>query len=86
MLKHKGKQMKLSPPSPEVRAVLKMMGIAAVICSAQALVYVLARYFTGEKIIQGMALTLLAGAIYMIYQMFLDQERRKDTASNLEQQ
>jgi ABC-type uncharacterized transport system permease subunit len=50
------------------------------------LVYVLALYFTGEKIIQGMALTLLAGAIYMIYQMFLDQERRKDTASNLEQQ
>ena len=69
-----------SPPSPQVRAVVKMMAITGIICGAQAVVYFLALYFTNEKIIQGMALTLLAGAIYMIYEMFLDQERRKDAA------
>jgi hypothetical protein len=74
----------LSPPSPEVRAVVKMMAIAAIICGAQAVVYVLARYFTNEKIIQGMALTLLAGVIYMIYGMFVDQERRKDAVKGQE--
>ena len=69
-----------SPPGPQVRAVVKMMAITGIICGAQAVVYFLALYFTNEKIIQGMALTLLAGAIYMIYEMFLDQERRKDAA------
>jgi len=68
----------LSPPSPQVRAVVKMMAITGIICGAQAVVYFLALYFTNEKIIQGMALTLLAGAIYMIYEMFVDQELRKD--------
>ena len=67
-----------SPPSPQVRAVVKMMAITGIICGAQVVVYFLALYFTNEKIIQGMALTLLAGAIYMIYEMFVDQERRKD--------
>ena len=67
-----------SPPSPQVRAVVKMMAITGIICGAQAVVYFLALYFTNEKIIQGMALTLLAGAIYMIYEMFVDQELRKD--------
>lgn len=67
-----------SPPGPQVRAVVKMMAITGIICGAQAVVYFLALYFTNEKIIQGMALTLLAGAIYMIYEMFVDQELRKD--------
>ena len=67
-----------SPPSPQVRAVVKMMAITGIICGAQVVVYFLALYFTNEKIIQGMALTLLAGAIYMIYEMFVDQELRKD--------
>jgi hypothetical protein len=68
----------LSPPSPEVRAAIKMLGITSVILGAQAVVYFLSRFFNSEEIVQGMALILLAGAIYMIYQMFVDQERRKD--------
>ena len=74
---------RLSPPSPEVRAAVKMMAITGIICGAQAVVYFLALYFTNEKIIQGMALTLLAGAIYMIYELFVDQERRKDAADRV---
>jgi hypothetical protein len=74
----------LSPPSPEVRAVVKMMAITGLILGAQAVVYLLARYFTGEEIVQGMALVLLAGAIYMIYEMFVDQERRKDEVKGQE--
>ena len=72
----------LSPPSPEIRAIIKMMGITGIIIGAQAVVYFLAHYFTGDEIVQGMALTLLAGAVYMIYQMFVDQERRKDEVND----
>jgi len=74
----------LSPPSPEVRAVVKMLTITGLILGAQAVVYLLARYCTGEEIVQGMALVLLAGAIYMIYEMFVDQERRKDAVKGQE--
>jgi uncharacterized membrane protein YfcA len=76
----------LSPPSPEVRAAIKMMGITGIILGAQAVVYFLSRFFNSEEIVQGMALTLLAVAIYMIFQMFVDQERHKDALNQRGQQ
>ena len=68
----------LSPPSPEVRAVLKMATITAVIIGVPLLLKSLTFWFTGEEIVFGIGMSLLAFTFYGMFQMFVDQERRKD--------
>jgi len=76
----------LSPPSPEVRAILKMAGIAGIIIGVQGLLHLLTNWFTGDQIVMGLAACLLAGALYMVFQMLADQERHKDALRKLGQQ
>jgi hypothetical protein len=68
----------LSPPSPEVRAVIKMATITAVIIGVPLFLKLLTFWFTGEEIVFGIGMTLLAFTFYGMFQMFVDQERRKD--------
>jgi len=68
----------LSPPSPEVRAVLKMASIAGIIVGIQVFLQTLTRWFTSEEIVFGICMLLIAGVLYGMFQMFVDQERRKD--------
>jgi ABC-type uncharacterized transport system permease subunit len=83
MMKKEIEMKHLSPPSPEVRAIVKMATIAGIVIGAQTLVYVLARYFTGEQIVVGIALGLLTFSLYHMFQMFVDQERHKDSLRRL---
>jgi len=68
----------LSPPSPEVRAVIKMASIAGIIVGIQVFLRALTIWFTGEEIVFGICMILIAGVLYGMFQMFVDQERRKD--------
>ena len=68
----------LSPPSPEVRAILKMAGITAAIVGIQVFLRALTIWFTGDEIVFGICMLLIAGVLYGMFQMFVDQERRKD--------
>jgi len=68
----------LSPPSPEVRAVLKMASIAGIIVGIQVFLQTLTRWFTSEEIVFGICMLLIAGVLYGMFQLFVDQERRKD--------
>ena len=67
-----------SPPSPQVRAIVKMAGIAGVIIGMQVLLHSLTRWFTSEEIVFGICMVLMAGVLYGMFQLFVDQERRKD--------
>jgi len=68
----------LSPPSPEVRAVIKMASIAGIIVGIQVFLRALTIWFTGEEIVFGICMILIVGVLYGMFQMFVDQERRKD--------
>jgi len=68
----------LSPPSPQVRALVKMASIAGIIIGLQILMQSLTRWFTGEEIIFGVCMLLIAGVLYGMFQLFVEQERRKD--------
>jgi len=68
----------LSPPSPEVRALVKMATITAVVIGVPLLLKFLTFWFTGEEIVFGIGMSLLAFTFYGMFQMFVDQERRKD--------
>ena len=68
----------LSPPSPEVRAILKMAGITAIVIVVPMLLRSLTLWFTGEEIVFGICMMLLAFTLYGMFQLFVDQERRKD--------
>ena len=73
----------LSPPSPEVRAVVKMASIAGVIVGLQILMQLLTRWFTSEEIVFGICMLLIAGVLYGMFQMFVEQERRKDETQKM---
>jgi amino acid permease len=73
----------LSPPSPEVRAIVKLMGIAAVVVIAQGVMLVLDHFFTVEDIMSGICACIIAVAVYMIYQVMVAQERHNDTLDRL---
>ena len=73
----------LSPPSPEVRAVVKLLGIAAVIVVAQGVMLILDHFFTVEDIMTGICACIIAVAVYMIYQVMVAQERHNDAVSKL---
>ena len=73
----------LSPPSPEVRAVVKLLGIAAVIIIAQGVMLVLDHFFTVEDIMTGICAGTIAVAVYMIYQVMVAQERHNDAVNRL---
>jgi hypothetical protein len=68
----------LSPPSPEVRAIVKMAGITAIVIVVPMLLRSLTLWFTGEEIVFGICMALLAFTFYGMFQLFVDQERRKD--------
>lgn len=68
----------LSPPSPEVRAVIKMASIAGIIVGIQVFLRALTIWFTGEEIVFGICMILIVGVLYGMFHMFVDQERRKD--------
>ena len=68
----------LSPPSPEVRAVIKMATLTAVVIVVLMLPHSLNLWFTGEEIVFGICMMLLAFTFYGMFQLFVDQERRKD--------
>jgi drug/metabolite transporter (DMT)-like permease len=55
-----------------------MMGIAAVIVIAQGMMLLLNQYFTVEDIMTGICACIIAGTFYVIFTMFVEQERRKD--------
>jgi len=73
----------LSPPSPQVRALVKMASIAGVIVGLQILLQLLTRWFTGEEIVFGICMLLIAGVLYGMFQMFVEQERRKDETQKM---
>lgn len=68
----------LSPPSPEVRALLKMAAITGTIVGIQVLLKALTIWFTGDEIVFGICILLIAGVLYGMFQLFVDQERRRD--------
>jgi type IV secretory pathway VirB3-like protein len=68
----------LSPPSPQVRAIVKMATITAVVIGVPMLLKLLTFWFTGEEIVFGICMMLLAFTFYGMFQLFVDQERRKD--------
>ena len=68
----------LSPPSPEVRALVKMATITAVVIGVPMLLKFLTFWFTGEEIVFGICMGLLTFTLYGMFQLFVDQERRKD--------
>jgi len=73
----------LSPPSPQVRALVKMASIAGVIVGLQILLQLLTRWFTSEEIVFGICMLLIAGVLYGMFQMFVEQERRKDETQKM---
>jgi amino acid permease len=73
----------LSPPSPEVRALVKLFGIAAVIVIAQGVMLLLDHFFTVEDIMTGICAGIIAVAVYMIYQVMVAQERHNDALRKL---
>ena len=73
----------LSPPSPQVRALVKMASIAGIIVGLQILLQLLTRWFTGEEIVFGICILLIAGVLYGMFQMFVEQERRKDETQKM---
>jgi len=73
----------LSPPSPQVRALVKMASIAGVIVGLQILMQLLTRWFTSEEIVFGICMLMIAGVLYGMFQMFVDQERRKDETQKM---
>jgi len=73
----------LSPPSPQVRALVKMASIAGVIVGLQILLQLLTRWFTGEEIVFGICMLLIAGVLYGMFQLFVEQERRKDETQKM---
>lgn len=73
----------LSPPSPQVRALVKMASIAGIIVGLQILLQLLTRWFTGEEIVFGICMLLIAGVLYGMFQMFVEQERRKDETQKM---
>jgi len=68
----------LSPPSPEVRAVLKMCGGAVALMAIVGVLSLLSRFFTVEQIMTGASAVLLALTVYTIYRILVDQERYRD--------
>lgn len=73
----------LSPPSPQVRALVKMASIAGIIVGLQILLQLLTRWFTGEEIVFGICMLLIAGVLYGMFQLFVEQERRKDETQKM---
>lgn len=73
----------LSPPSPQVRALVKMASIAGVIVGLQILLQLLTRWFAGEEIVFGICMLLIAAVLYGMFQLFVEQERRKDETQKM---
>jgi Na+-transporting methylmalonyl-CoA/oxaloacetate decarboxylase gamma subunit len=55
-----------------------MASIAGIIVGIQVFLRALTIWFTGEEIVFGICMILIAGVLYGMFQMFVDQERRKD--------
>jgi hypothetical protein len=60
-----------------------MASIAGVIVGLQILLQLLTRWFTGEEIVFGICMLLIAGVLYGMFQMFVEQERRKDETQKM---
>jgi hypothetical protein len=55
-----------------------MATITAIVIVVPMLLRSLTFWFTGEEIVFGIGMSLLAFTFYGMFQMFVDQERRKD--------
>jgi uncharacterized membrane-anchored protein len=60
-----------------------MASIAGVIVGLQILLQLLTRWFTSEEIVFGICMLLIAGVLYGMFQMFVEQERRKDETQKM---
>jgi amino acid permease len=76
----------LSPPSPQVRAIVRMSGIAGIIITAYIVMSNLRNFFRVEDIMTGICACIIAVAVYMIYQVMVEQERHKDALNKLGQE
>jgi hypothetical protein len=83
MMNKETKMIQLSPPSPEVRAIVKMGMIAAIVVGIQLALIALNHFFTIEEIVTGAAAGLIVATFYLMFQILVGQERHKDAIQRM---